>query len=62
MPRTGCFKSLITLSRFFSLRKDMALLASPTPGKITLSAELISFASAVTRAEQPNLSNAIATD
>ena len=42
IPRTGCFRVGIILSKPLSCNIFIAELASPTPGKITLSAVFIS--------------------
>ncbi len=38
IPKTGCFNDLITASKFRARRYFIAVEASPTPGKMTLSA------------------------
>jgi hypothetical protein len=50
------------LSKFLSFKYSIALLASPTPGKMNLSEERISSGSSVTSADTPNLSSANNTD
>ena len=48
MPKTGCVSAGISLSSPFSFKYFIAVLASPTPGKITLSAFLRTSMSSVT--------------
>ena len=47
IPNTGCFNEQIISSNLSSRKYSIALLASPTPGKITASADLIIVASEV---------------
>ena len=56
IPKTGCFKVGISTSSPLSTSILMAELASPTPGKIILSAAFISFQSLLSTALKPNLS------
>ena len=53
MPNTGCLRSRITMSSFLSFRYSIALLASPCPGKSTLSAFISSSALSVTVGSMP---------
>ena len=62
MPNTGCFKFIITSSKFFSFKYFIAELASPTPGKITLSDDFKILILSVTTALIPIRSRANKTD
>ena len=62
IPKTGCFNAVIKVSKFLCCRYCIAVLASPTPGKITLSADLICSGSSVTIASTPKRSSAYKTD
>ena len=62
IPNTGCFSETMSLSSSRSFRYCIAVLASPTPGKITFSAARISSGSSVTTAWTPMRSRATRTD
>src|SRR5690606_26991796 len=61
-PKKGCFRSLINRSSFRAFKYFIAVLASPCPGNITLSAFWISSKSSVKAASTPSLSKAYKTE
>src|SRR5687768_9332932 len=62
MPKSGCVRFFIAESRPRSRKYRIALDASPTPGKITLSAEFKVSASSVKIGSDPKRLSAFLTD